>query len=145
MKRIFLFIWGLFFMQILSISAQSLPDSVQARPFAGHFYCTETGVHLHLNLYEENIEIPNFSFLGDTHGYMNGKIYGTWMLVKHEIKDNIATLRFTNDIGSDTQVIAFTHNADGTFTYEALHGNAIRKAVGRKLVKTTGHMVFKRK
>lgn len=144
MKRIMHFLLILFFTTSTYTFAQDSHSSNEMRPFEGHFYCPETGVHMHLNLYEENIEIPNFSFLGRTHGYMNGRIYGTWMLVKHEIKEQTATLRFSNDIGSDTQVIEFIQNPDKTYTYQTVHGNAIRKAVGRHLVKTTGHMIFKR-
>lgn len=141
MKRLLFFLWALLFMHMEPVSAQINSQ----RPFEGHFYCSETGVNLYLNLYEENIAIPNFSFLGKTHGYMNGNIYGTWMLVKHDINKNTATLRFTNDIGSDTQVVEFIQNADSTYSYQTLHGNAIKKAIGRKLVKITNRMTFKRK
>lgn len=127
---------------ILALIAQT-PTTAQ-RPFEGHFHCKETGVNLYLNLYEENISVPGFSFLGKMNGYMNGNIYGTWMLVKHSIEGNTAHLRLSNDIGSDTQDIDFTLNPDSTYTYDAVGGNAIRRAVGRKLVKTTGHMVFMR-
>ena len=144
MKKILLLLWAFILCQTIHLSAQNI-TSETLRPFEGQFYCEDTGVHIHLNLYEENVDIPNFSFLGQTHGYMNGNIYGTWMLVKHEIKQNKAILRFTNDIGSDTQVVEFTLNPDHTYTYETIHGNSIRKAVGRKLVKTTGHMIFRRK
>lgn len=112
------------------------------RPFAGHYFCEETGVHIFLNLYDAVLEAPNFSFLGKMNGYMNGDIYGTWMTTAHQIKDNKATIRFINDIGSDTQTIDFTQVNDSTFTYRAVNGNAIRRAVGRKLVKITGNMTF---
>lgn len=115
-----------------------------ARPFEGRFYCKETGLNIYLNLYEETLEAPGFSFLGKMHGYMLGGIYGTWMLTKHEIKDKKAILRFSNDIGSDEQDIEFTQTSDSTYTYRAIGGNAIRKAVGRKLVKVTGNMDFRR-
>lgn len=144
-KRILFCLGLLITAQVLSTSAQSIINEQQKRPFEGHFYCPETDVHIYLNLYEENIEVPGFSFLGCTHGYMNGRIYGTWMLVRHSIDQQTATLRFSNDIGSDTQVVRFTQNPDSTYTYQALHGNAVRQAIGRRLVKTTGHMIFKRK
>ena len=144
MQRIFL-LCTILCLVCTNLWAQQTDLTSKLRPFEGHLYCSETGVHIHLNLYEENVDIPNFSFLGKTHGYMNGNIYGTWMLVKHEIDEHKATLRFSNDIGSDTQIVLLTLNPDQTYTYEALHGNAIRKAIGRKLVKTTNHMIFKRK
>lgn len=121
----------------------SLCHAQPARPFAGHFFCQETGVHIYLNLYEATLEAPGFSFLGKMNGYMNGNIYGTWMLISHTIDRTKATLRFSNDIGSDSQTVEFTQTADSTFSYHAVGGNAIRRAVGNKLVKTTGDMTFR--
>lgn len=115
------------------------------RPFEGHFYCKETGVNMYLNLYEETLLAPGFSFLGKMHGYMKDGIYGTWMITKFNIKDQKATIRFSNDIGSDSQDIEFTPKSDSLYTYHAVGANSIRRAVGRKLVKVTGDMVFVRK
>lgn len=128
----------------------SLPVSAQTadtlRTFEGHFFCAEAQVELVLNLYEEDVEVPNFGFLGPMHGYMSGRgIYNTWMLVRHEVKGDEATLRFSNDIGSDAQDVEFRRNADGTYSFHATGGNALRKAVGRKLVKISGDMTFRRK
>lgn len=145
MKRLFSLFIVLFSLS-LQVQSQPLPaDSTALRPFEGHFYCEETGVNIFLNLYEENIEVPNFAFLGKMHGYMLGNIYGTWMLVSHEINGSKALLRFSNDIGSDTQDIEFVQVSDSTYTYHAKGGNAIRRAVGRNLVKVTGDMEFCRK
>lgn len=83
--------------------------------------------------------------MGKMHGYMKDGIYGTWMITKCSIKDNKATIRFSNDIGSDSQDIEFTQKSDSLYTYHAVGGNCIRRAVGRKLVKITGDMVFQRK
>ena len=115
------------------------------RPFEGHFYCKETGVNMYLNLYEETLLAPGFSFLGKMHGYMKDGIYGTWMITKFNIKDQKATIRFSNDIGSDSQDIEFIQKSDSLYTYHAVGANSIRRAVGRKLVKDTGDMVFVRK
>ena len=115
------------------------------RTFEGHFFCKDTGVNLYLNLYEESLTAPGFEFLGPMHGYMKDGIYGTWMVTKFTIKDDKkAIIRFSNDIGSDSQDIEFTQNADSTYTYHTTGGNSIRRAVGRKLVKVTGEMTFKR-
>lgn len=129
---------------LLLVMATTLCTIAQ-RPFEGHFFCKETGVNLYLNLYEETLEAPGFSFLGKMNGYMKDGIYGTWMVIKSNIKsDNKAIVRFSNDIGSDSQDIELTLNADSTYTYRAVGGNAIRRAVGRKLVKVAGEMTFKR-
>lgn len=128
----------------LSSWGQTMDSLSASRPFAGHFYCAETDTHIYLNLYEETLTAPGFSFLEKMHGYMNGGIYGTWMLISHKTNGKKATLRFSNDIGSDSQNIEFTQTSDSTFTYHAVGGNAIRRAVGRKLVKVTDSMLFKK-
>lgn len=129
---------------VAHLAAQTPADTAKLRPFAGHFYCEDTQTHIYLNLYEESISVPGFSFLGKMNGYMSGGIYGTWMLISHKINGTKATLRFSNDIGSDSQNIEFTQTSDSTFTYRAVGGNAIRRAVGRKLVKVTDTMSFKK-
>ncbi len=134
MRKIIAF--SLCLLSTLSLMAQ--------RPFEGHFYCKEVGVNLFLNLYEESLEAPGFSFLGKMHGYMRDGIYGTWMVTKCSIKKNTATIRFSNDIGSDSQDIVLKLLPDSTYSYHAVGDNAIRRAEGRKLVKVTGDMVFKR-
>lgn len=132
------------FLTILFSLIFSIPIFAQ-RPFEGHFFCKEVGVNMYLNLYEETIEAPGFSFLGKMHGYMCDGIYGTWMITKCHIKGKKATIRFSNDIGSDSQDIEFIQQSDSTYTYHTIGGNAIRRAVGRKLVKVTGEMLFIRK
>lgn len=152
---VFSLILGLVSQHTLNVSAAVLPwsavnalssDTVDTkRPFEGRFYCSETGVNIYLNLYDENIEVPGFEFLGKMAGYMCGDIYGTWMLISHAVKGKKALLRFSNDIGSDSQNIEFTQVSDSVYTYHAVGGNEIRKASGRKLVKVSGEMNFKRK
>lgn len=125
-------------------------DSVIAgQPFKGTFYCAETRVSIILDLYEQSIKIPGYDFFGQTNGYMRGNtnadLYGIWMLTDFKIKGKTALLRFSNDMGSDSQTIEFTEQSDGTFRYKTTGGNEIRKAVKRKLVKISDTMVFKRK
>lgn len=115
-----------------------------SRPFAGHFFCKETGTHLYLNLYEASLTAPGFAFLGPMNGYMNGDIYGTWMLISHKENGRKATLRFSNDIGSDSQNIEFTQQTDSIYTYQTVGGNAVRRVKGRSLVKVTDRMTFRK-
>lgn len=117
--------------------------------FNGTLYNKEVGIRIHLNLDEENVEVPGMSFLGMTHGYLDGKtnnhVYGVWMLIRHQVIDNKVRLRFTNDIGSDSQDIVLTAINDSTFKYEATGGNCIRKVVGRKLEKIPSTMMLYKK
>lgn len=120
--------------------------------FTGDFTNDETGFRLHLNLDEEAIEIPGMSFLGLTNGYLDGKtnnhVYSVWMLLKYEMNADgrKVKLRFSNDIGSDSQDVELTLIDDDTIKYEALGINSIRKVEGgKKLVKTPSSMILNRK
>ena len=112
--------------------------------FKGEFYNEEIGLKLHLDLYNESLEVPDMAFLGPVGGYMDGSIYGVWMLTKRERKGGTAILRFTNDIGSDSQTIELKPLPDGTYQYTALEGNNVRRVKGRKLVKVPDIMIMKR-
>lgn len=75
-------------------------------------------------------------------GFMYGDIYGTWMITDFKASPRKATLRMTNDIGSDTQTILFVQEQDSLFSYKAQGPNHIRKAEGQKLVKIASEMLF---
>ncbi|RRD80410.1 hypothetical protein EII14_01980 [Alloprevotella sp. OH1205_COT-284] len=134
-------------------TARGFADAVQVNTtekplkndFSGVFFNDENGVWMYLDLQEEKLEVPDMPFLGHVAGYMNGKIYGVWILIKYEIKRNKVILRFTNDIGADSQTISLTRNEDGSYWYEAINGNMIKRVEGRKLVKITGSMLMKKK
>ncbi len=128
----------------LFLALTSCMCAMAQRPFEGHFFCKELGVNLYINLYEETLTAPGFSFLGKMHGYMKDGIYGTWMITKCHIDGSCAHIRFSNDIGSDTQDAELKIKDDNTYAYHAIGGNAVRKAVGRKLVKVSGDMTFVR-
>ena len=108
--------------------------------FKGTFHNAETGLTIVLDLPDEKLTVPNMSFLGPVGGYMTGKIYGVWMLISWKVNGEEATLRFTNDIGADSQTILLTHKGNGRFAYRTLEGNAIRRVEGRKLVKIIDKM-----
>lgn len=115
------------------------------QPFKGAFYCKDANISIVLDLYEESLEAPDLSFLGKLHGYMSGRgVYGTWLVTDCKIEDKTATIRFSNDVGSDSQTIIFKQKSDSLFDYKAVGGNVIKKAVGRKLVKIEDELLFKR-
>lgn len=111
----------------------------------GTFYNEEIGLNLHLDLGKERLIVPGMAFLGPVYAYMDGRIYGVWMLIKKEVKNGKAILRFTNDIGSDSQDIELTKTADGNYFYRTIGGNNVKKVVGRRLVKIADSMPMKRK
>ena len=111
----------------------------------GTFYNDEIGLRLHVDLGKERLIVHAMDFLGPVYDYMDGRIYGKWMLVKKEVKKGKAILRFTNEIGSDSQDIELTQTADGNYFYRTLGGNNVKKVVGRRLVKIDDSMPMKRR
>ena len=47
----------------------------------------EEKINLHLDLYEESIEVPGLEAFGPMNGYLDGNIYGVWYVVGFDIKD----------------------------------------------------------
>ncbi len=120
-------------------------SALAQQPFKGRFFCDDTKITLTLDLYQESLEAPGLGFLGKVHGYMSGRgVYGTWLVNSFKINAQTATLRLSNDIGSDSQTVVLTLQGDSLMTYETREGNHIRKAQGRKLVKVADRMTFRR-
>lgn len=135
----------LFILFILLIPPYATAQEVDALPFRGTFFCTSEGITLCLDAYRESLTIPGMSFLGKMNGYMMGRgVYGTWMVTSCKVEGRTATLRLSNDMGSDAQTVTFKAINDSTFHYEAIGNNVVRKAVGRKLVKIVPQMNFTR-
>lgn len=115
------------------------------RPFKGRFYNEENRIYLTLDLYEATLNAPGLSFLGKMNGFMNGNIYGIWLLTSCQVEGKTATLRLSDDQGSDAQTVRLTAQSDSILIYKAVGGNNIRKVEKRKLVKIPSEMTFRRK
>lgn len=109
------------------------------------YYNQENRIRLVINLYEEAVDVPGFSFIGPTHGYMSGNIYGVWIVTSCSIHHNgTATLHLSNDQGADSQTVTLTPQPPRDLLYEAVDGNEIKKVQGRKLVKIPSKLKFVR-
>ncbi len=135
----------LLFFCALMLAGGQLSAQTADRPFKGRFYNEENRIYLTLDLYEATLDAPGLSFLGKVNGFMNGNIYGIWLLTSHKIEGKTATLRFSNDQGSDAQTVRLTAQSDSVLIYKALDGNSIRRVEKRKLVKIPSEMTFRRK
>lgn len=135
----------LLFFCALMLTGGQLSAQTADRPFKGRFYNEENRIYLTLDLYEATLDAPGLSFLGKMNGFMNGNIYGIWLLTSHKIEGKTATLRFSNDQGSDAQTVRLTAQSDSVLIYKALDGNSIRRVEKRKLVKIPSEMTFRRK
>ncbi len=107
----------------------------------------EEQVDLKLDLYEESIDVPGMELFGPMNGYLAGKgVYGTWMVTSFQIKnDKEATLRLSNDQGSETQSILLTWQNDSTYLMELQNGVVVKKVVNKKLVKIPAKITLNKK
>lgn len=140
MKQLFAF--------ILALLCWTATSSAQDQPFKGDFANEKTGFQIHIDLYEESVEVPGLAFMGLMNGYLDGKtnndVYGVWTLIKFEVNKKKAKLRFINDIGSDTQEVILTLVDEDTLEYSTTGGNSIKRVQGNKLVKTASSMTLTR-
>ncbi len=112
-------------------------------PFKCTLYDRENRICLHLDLYEESINVPGMEMFGPMNGYMDGNVYGIWMVTSSEIEnEKTATFRLSNDLGSETQEVKLTVENDSTYLLEQQGGIVIKKVVDKKLVKIPRNLTF---
>lgn len=111
------------------------------QPWKLNLTSPEEKINLHLDLYEESIEVPGLEAFGPMNGYLDGNIYGVWYVVGFDIKDDQhATLTIANDLGSEDQKLTLTQNPDSSYQLKFLGYNAVKRAQGKKLVKIPGEL-----
>ncbi len=122
---------------------------IAGQPFKGSYYDPENKISFHIDLYEETVNVPGMEMFGPMHGYMsgtNGSVYGVWMITtsKVENEDKEATIRLSNDLGSETQEARLALLNDSIMTFEQQGSIVIKKVVNRKLVKIPRKLIFKK-
>ena len=123
----------------------TLPVLAQkTRPFEGTFYNREYDVTIRLNLYDTVIVVPKYEFLGKMNGCYQGNIHETWFVTTFSIKDGNAQVHFSNEVGSEDQVIEFSPKDSTGIIYEVVGDNDIRKAVRHKWMYLPKKMLFVR-
>lgn len=117
--------------------ALSLSSTVMAQgPWKLKLLCPEEDVRLHIDLYEESIKVPGMEMFGPMNGYLGGNIYGVWTVTSFKIQDDkTATLRLSNDLGSETQKATLTQQSDSLYLLHLDGVNVVKRVVGKKLVK----------
>ena len=106
----------------------------------------EEKINLHLDLYEESIEVPGLEAFGPMNGYLDGNIYGVWYVVGFDIKsDKQAVITIANELGSEDQKLTLTQNSDSTYQLKFLGYNAVKRAQGKKLVKIPSELKMEKK
>ena len=135
MKKIATLAWGLCL--ILTTYAQT--------PFKCKLYDKENRINLVINLYEESVPVPGLDMFGPLNGYMNGNIYGIWMITSCKVKnEKEATIRLSNELGSENQEIELSVENDSIFRAKLKDGVSVKKVVNKKLVKIPKELIFKK-
>lgn len=126
MKRIF----------VMALTAATLAASA-AGPWRLNLENKNEEATLRIDLYEESVPVPGMELFGPMNGFLAGKgIYGVWMVTSFDIRDDqTATLRLSNDQGSETQAVRLTQQSDSTYLMELQGGVVVKRAVNKKLVK----------
>ena len=96
-----------------------------------------------MDLYEESINVPGMEMFGPMNGYMNGNVYGIWMITSSKIEnEKTATFRLSNDLGSETQEVKLTVRKRFHILVGTARGTVIKKVVNKKLVKIPRNLTF---
>ncbi|MBO4907484.1 MAG: hypothetical protein J5486_10745 [Bacteroidaceae bacterium] len=115
-------------------------------PWKGRFISDSQPATLELDLYEESVDVPGMDIFGPMNGYLNGAgIYGTWMVTSFQVEDDShATVRLSNDLGSETQEVELTLQGDTMLVFRQVKGAVIKRVEGKKLVKIPHVLEFRR-
>lgn len=130
------------FIIVLTIFAFTIQTQAQ-KPFKVNLYNAEHKLNLHINLHDEDIEVPSMEMFGPVFGYLTGDIYRLWIATSAKIEsDKKATIRLSNDLGSETQEVELSIKNDSTYIFEQKDGVVIKKVVKKKLVKIPSKLEF---
>ena len=110
-------------------------------PFKCTLYDRENKIYLHLDLYEESINVPGM------------EMFGPWTDIWTETctvyDDTSSKIEMRNRhiqavqwFGSETQEVKLTVENDSTYLLEQQGGTVIKKVVNKKLVKIPRNLTF---
>lgn len=130
--------------QILSCILLTCASTLAAQsPWKMRLSCPQEKINLNIDLYEESITVPTMEDFGPMNGYMNGNVYGVWMVTSFDIKSNCtATINLSNDLGSETQEAQLTQLTDSTWSLKFTGRNVVKRVSGKKLVKIPSELIM---
>lgn len=129
------------FVLLVSVKLAAQSDKV----FHTYIYNDEFKVYMDINLYENNVIVPNQELFGETPGYFGAKRdERKWLITSAKIDDkNTATLEIANDYGSEDLTATLTFNPeDGSYMLRQKSGSRIKIVVNRKWVKIPTELKF---
>lgn len=130
MKKLFV----LMFVLIVSVKLAAQSDKV----FRTYIYNDEFKVYMDINLYENNVIVPDQELFGEIPGYFGAKRdQRKWLITSAKIDGkNSASLEIVNDYGSEDLTATLTYNPeDGSYVLKQKSGSRIKIVVNRKWVK----------
>ena len=130
MKKLFV----LMFVFLVSVKLAAQSDKV----FHTYIYNDEFKVYMDINLYENNVIVPDQELFGEIPGYFGAKRdQRKWLITSAKIDGkNSATLEIVNDYGSEDLTATLTYNPeDGSYVLKQKSGSRIKIVVNRKRVK----------
>lgn len=113
--------------------------------FHTYIYNDEFKVYMDINLYDNNVIVPNQELFGETPGYFGAKRdERKWLITSAKIDGkNTATLEIVNDYGSEDLTATLTFNPeDGSYVLKQKSGSRIKIVVNRKWVKIPTELKF---
>lgn len=113
--------------------------------FHTYIYNDEFKVYMDINLYENNVIVPNQELFGEIPGYFGAKRdQRKWLITSAKIDGkNSATLEIVNDYGSEDLTATLTFNPeDGSYVLRQKSGSRIKIVVNRKWVKIPTELKF---
>lgn len=129
------------FVLLVSVKFAAQSDKV----FHTYIYNDEFKVYMDINLYENNVIVPNQELFGETPGYFGAKRdERKWLITSAKIDGkNTATLEIVNDYGSEDLTATLTFNPeDGSYVLKQKSGSRIKIVVNRKWVKIPTELKF---
>ncbi len=136
MKKIIISVLVAFF----TVSANAQESSI----FKGYIYNGEYQVYINMDLYKNNITVPNQEIYGELPGYFGAnRDTRKWLFTSAEITDSTtAKLEITNDYGSEDLEATLKKLPNGTYELEQKEGSTMKIAVNRKWVKIPKKIIF---
>lgn len=129
------------FALLVSVKLAAQSDKV----FHTYIYNDEFKVYMDINLYENNVIVPDQELFGEIPGYFGAKRdQRKWLITSAKIDGkNSATLEIVNDYGSEDLTATLTFNPeDGSYVLRQKSGSRIKIVVNRKWVKIPTELKF---
>ena len=109
--------------------------------FRAYLYNNDYEVFMHINLYDQNIEVPQHELYGPVPGYL-GKRHNSfcWVITSCQVMDDKKVeLQLINDFGSEDLTATLERRSDSIYVLKQGNGSTIKvphKGKWRKLPKT---------